>query len=584
MSIRKTVSVSQSIPFFARIMAVLITLSLVLTSVPINLASAKKKGLAVSSVKLPFYYQSAAPSDKCKVYFKNGGDIPYIALEEWAMYIVASNNGVDKAFDISCKIKGNTFSYVRETGYDAKFDFKKKTLFFTDRNAFFRKNNMSLTGAETILPEVMPLFKRSDNSYNRYGSSVKIPLKKYGIDIFAKGGKHFIPLQTFSDVFVSQGCGGYFLYNGEAVFAGVGSGIRADMKKEFLSGKKKKRSKAYASFNYGEICMAFDYLYGLKSIHGIKSFDSFFLDTGLKQYLNNRDATMVDYGLYVMINYFLDDLHSGYTCYSYNSDYNGDYEAVSSLFSIPEGVSTASFSKKKYLLAKAYSERYPNEAKYYEEVDDTAYIKIDSFVSTLADYKSEVTEDELSDTIRLMQYSCGKILREKSPIKRVVLDLSLNSGGTVAAALFVIGAFLGESMFSTKDVITGAISNTIYNIDVNNDGKYDSKDTLAGKGLKLYCITSPVSFSCGNLVPCVFKESGNVTLIGRPTGGGSCVVQPLSTASGSLIRISGSTQISFAKNGSFYDVDRGTEPDLYIKDIEMLYDREYTNTVLDSIR
>lgn len=87
-------------------------------------------------------------------------------------------------------------------------------------------------------------------------------------------------------------------------------------------------------------------------------------------------------------------------------------------------------------------------------------------------------------------------------------------------------------------------------------------------------LISSQSFSCANLVPWAFKEDGRVTLLGKTSGGGSCVVRPLTTAWGTSFKISGSSQISFVKNGAYYDVDQGVEPDFTIMDYNHFYDRE----------
>ncbi len=65
-----------------------------------------------------------------------------------------------------------------------------------------------------------------------------------------------------------------------------------------------------------------------------------------------------------------------------------------------------------------------------------------------------------------------------------------------------------------------------------------------------------------------------VTLLGDTSGGGSCEVFPLTTAWGASITISGSRRLSFIKNGSFYDIDRGIEPDVVFTKIQTFYDRE----------
>ena len=90
----------------------------------------------------------------------------------------------------------------------------------------------------------------------------------------------------------------------------------------------------------------------------------------------------------------------------------------------------------------------------------------------------------------------------------------------------------------------------------------------------MYCLISPVSFSSGNLVPCMFKESGVVTLLGRNSAGGACVIQPISSAWGTSFRISSPRRLSFMKNGSFYDIDRGAVPDYTLTNPEIFYNRE----------
>ena len=93
----------------------------------------------------------------------------------------------------------------------------------------------------------------------------------------------------------------------------------------------------------------------------------------------------------------------------------------------------------------------------------------------------------------------------------------------------------------------------------------------------------PFSFSGGNLVPCMLKESGKVTLLGRTSGGGACVVQPVSSAWGTSFAISGPRRMSFLKNGAFYDVDRGADPDFVLPTPAQYYDRAALTDYLNSI-
>ena len=132
----------------------------------------------------------------------------------------------------------------------------------------------------------------------------------------------------------------------------------------------------------------------------------------------------------------------------------------------------------------------PNAGLPYYEVGDTAYVTFDQFIATadgnnLADYYKLVKEgkDLPQDTIGIIHEAHKQITRENSPIKNVVMDLSLN-------------------------------------------------------------------------------------------GGGSCVVGFATTAWGTSYRYSSPKRLSFVKNGAYYDVDQGVEPDHVIDNYANFYDRD----------
>ena len=84
-------------------------------------------------------------------------------------------------------------------------------------------------------------------------------------------------------------------------------------------------------------------------------------------------------------------------------------------------------------------------------------------------------------------------------------------------------------------------------------------------------------------MPCEFKASGKVTLLGRTSGGGACTVLPASTAWGTSFQISSNNVSSFLKNGSFYDIDRGADPDFVLPTPEQYYDRAALTDYINSI-
>ena len=65
--------------------------------------------------------------------------------------------------------------------------------------------------------------------------------------------------------------------------------------------------------------------------------------------------------------------------------------------------------------------------------------------------------------------------------------------------------------------------------------------------------------------------------------GGGCDVLFVSSAWGSSFAISSPKRSSFLKNGSFYDIDRGADPDYQISTPEKYYDRQALTDYINSL-
>ncbi len=424
---------------------------------------------------------------------------------------------------------GDHAVYTRSgSTYSMDLDFANDTITFNDYDAFFKLENQGLVDMVWTRANIEALYQKSEMSTDRYGKNMVFDLKPYDIELVRSGDGYYIPMQTASDLLLSY-YGGSLAFNGEVVVFG---GIMDEELAEIFNSGTDQWNEEFARFNYNELCCSLDYQYGLKEIHGIDNFDTLLFETGLKnEFL--KDSTSADRALYKLIYYYLGDIHSSFNGFSYMSDRDKIKEEADR----GKGLAMTKLMNIRGELNAAREAAYPDGVPAYEELGNTAYITFDAFAdpSESIDYFAQPAEADNSadDVIRLIQYSCAQILREGSPIKNVVMDLSLNVGGSTTAAEYAIASFLGESDFSTKNMMTGAMTDAVYTIDTNLDGKFDEEDTLAGKGLKLFCLESPVSFSCGNLTPCVFKASNKVTLLGKTSGGGSCSVYSLSMANGS---------------------------------------------------
>ena len=556
---------------------------------------------AVSSKDMDFYLIHKDDVQTKTVYFIGESDVPYMSLADFGelyTYLLKTyvNKGQNISFGLSYSQDGQTGTLTRTDGdpFTMTVDCDADTITFLDYDAFIRPE------ADRVLLDVLEadnphgdddvkFFRRAEGSYERYGDQVVLDAGSYGIDFAADENGVYVPVQTLCDFLLSLKYVNPF-YNGEAFFfVKMGDeesnltdaeGEKTEFGKLFYSVEPKELSEAMANYSYAELCLAFDNLYGLKESHGIKSFNDLALQMGAREAFLSGDPNYADAALFGAIMLHLDDLHS---CVLAQSPFTtGGFGMGAQQFGV--GRALLDSGKQDAIYGAARALYYPDGVPAYEEIGNTAYITFDSFapVPEGVDYYKTAPTADATDTIGIMAYAYSQIMREDSPIENVVLDLSKNGGGDADTAVFVLASFLGDGYASVQNTMSGALATGVYNVDLNLDGQFDEND-LGLLGKKRFALITQNSFSCGNLVPNIFKNSHEVSLIGHTSGGGSCVVLPLTTAYGTYFRISGPQRLAFVKNGSFYDVDRGAEADYPLFFPESYYDREeltdYVNTI-----
>lgn len=534
-------------------------------------------GVIENNFEMPFYFMDGVT------------DLPWMDMESWCvmMIVLAQAWYGDETYDLMYTIEGETITLTRENGFYMTFDFAANRISCLDYNMFLHDSSnssaldlLSMKGYNEA--GEAELFQRNPTTtFDRLGSFVEIDLSDYGIELVFQDGVGYVPLQTLGDLILTPGFFVNTFFNGKAVFFATADyfGSAAEgytpLGEYYYSAEPCERSEALAAYGYNELCLALDTLYGLKEIHDIRSFDHLFWQLGYEQYLKSTDAAVADEALASFINCYLDDLHSlfqGGSWMSAEREQVGYWGTMANQY----GMHMEEYSDIRSTIME--------EVPFYTEVGNTAYITFDSFISSSdgASYYSGAERGDMpEDTIGQIIMAHALINRENSPIENVVIDLSCNGGGSVDAGLFLISWVLGEAPFCVKDTFTGALSTATYLADTNLDRAFDERDVLTGK--KVYCLISPLSFSCGNLVPAVFKYSQRVTLLGRTSGGGSCIVRSMSSAWGSVFTISSQHRMSFFKNGSFYDIDQGVDPDIYLANITHFYDREKLTAYINNL-
>ena len=540
--------------------------------------------------------KKSVEESEMNLYFVNGGDVPYVAVSEFLplfgrLYEDEKLNVPAITFEF--KSEGDDYWAERtDSKWAMNFNAKTDQIAFASYDGFLQSpGDSALISLVKVGEEgtggVSRLMKASPRSYDRQGEATTFNLAEYEIDMVRDGGECYVPLQTMHDILLSHNYF-YTIFNGEkvCVFA-----YDCDFDDQVYSVEPGEMSEDFAKFNNEELLFVLDSFYGLKPEHNIDDFHSLVTETGLYKGLTSTDPAAFDDALVKLTSLYLDDLHSGVnknSCLAPEREVQGEGDDPHGPSRDPSGLGAStllSFSDS-LLYAAARAKYEPelnildedNKINQYKEVGDTAIITFDEFYADKVDYYKEADLDNPKDTIELIAAAHKRITRKGSPIKNVVLDLSNNGGGDADAAAFVIAWMAGERPVALRNTLTGAQSVVSYTADVNFDKEFDDSDSIATQAyegsLKLYCLTSPKSFSCGNLVPAALQGMLNISIIGQKSGGGSCIVLPCTTASGARFQISGTSQISTIKNGSFYNADTGVDVDASILDIDTMYDRE----------
>ncbi len=550
-----------------------------------------EKSSSVSNMEektIPIYYGDIEHTGELTLnYFDGIEDIPYICLEEIAKLL----NGLysafhESAYNVATETDGGAYALIRENGSAVYLSPATQRITFSQVGDF----NMDPDHASNILDIVLTggtdpdsnLFLHRKNAV-RTAAPYMIELEKYYIEMKEGNGTVYIPLQTVSDLFLSpiETCAAY---NGKIVACTSGGlsdemGPKGELGELFYDCERGQRSDDLAFFCYNELCLGLDFNYGLKEKHHITDFSTFFAETGLTEQLMSNDPLVFDYAISSLCNLYFGDLHSAFGSVSPLLE-----PTTSTISQELFSYDLMSYMNNALIVNEGRREFYgkPTEVPAYEEVGNTAYITFDVFtMDTDRDYYSADLSEAAdytcsnADTVLLLCYANQQIHRENSPIENVVIDLRCNGGGFLDAAMAVCSWFLGTSCLHLEDAIDGAQASTCYQFDANLDHVFNSTtDCVNGLNMNRFCLISPASFSCGNLVPALFKSNGLVTLIGQRSGGGACAVGTMSLADGTIFNCSSRYRISTSINGSYYDVDQGVDPHYTLPDMSQYYDRE----------
>ncbi|MBR1562763.1 MAG: hypothetical protein IJ645_06120 [Ruminococcus sp.] len=453
---------------------------------------------------------------------------PYISAEDYLEGIFTADFSVENDGEGVYTVEGNGVTFTVDTESD----------------------KVVLTDFEKIFTNNIAADEESSNDFIKIsisseGKEKELDFSAYDIDLLGVGDEVYFPLSVISDLFGAS-------YNGAAY---VGGDIYFSHTADHMDGKfyydrspvfqTDERSEAMKEHTYNVLCFLMDNLYGappksvLAESINEKGFDKTLdeyseVTQGAKKYLMGDKLSEYLYGLYVLDGLLNDGGHTMISA-SYMFENNSQHEsAVQTNFrelkDLYEDIAKPMrelefdmiFDDTEDVFSEARTTKY-SEMELIKEWEDTAALYVDGDTAIF------VFDHFINTVVEPFKWSVD--YASQNGVKNFIVDLSCNGGGDSDVVCYML-AIMGNknrdnntSSYLVRNRLTGNIVTNLAELDLDLNGVIDDKDKEVGYDLNFAVLTSRISFSCGNLMPCLAQEMG-IPVIGETSGGGTCMVVP----------------------------------------------------------
>ena len=370
---------------------------------------------------------------------------------------------------------------------------------------------------------------------------VTLDLSDHGLEIPVYEGRPFLPFSVvdqlvFNPVYYSSvawnGSGFYLvdLVNGAMSLYGYGTN---SYRTEYYSGANSgaTRPTYYATWCKNALLFNLDYFYGFRDERFVPFANS--LSASILADLESTDLLTYERAVEKIINVVIGDGHTN----SGNAGSSFSQGSFDSLWEESQRELDLGSARSACRDARSQAGKFANVITYS---GNTAILPFDSFITSgvrVEQSNLATLANGNKDTFALLLWAMGEI-KEHGGIDNVIFDITCNGGGDSNALVQMLGVMGREYTVCQYDPLTKANSELVYRIDTNLDGAFDANDSFEGQ-YDFYILTSPYSFSCGNMFPYVAKANDIATVIGQQSGGGACTVSFTVTPDGMPYRISG---------------------------------------------
>ncbi len=542
--------------------------------------------------KIPVYRKSMSEKETLDcLFFDDMPNVPYLAMEVYYSTFMEGKMTVKN--DGRGKYTYTEEKYGETASADAEND-----IFSCDNAAGFVSTPVfKVSGYDFIMGGPDEMAKVTDIDYKNEAAAMTIDLGGYGIDLREKDGVLYFPFATLCDLFNNTDVLTAIYSDGKIFFVSMyeevnGGEARSEDMGNLMWLTEKDRPDDMADFAYKELCMSTEYFYGYPNEDN--PFSEKMKVSGLDAALEEFDpytktmlqSTVPGEYLAGLTRLFLLDLgdggHTGFSLDDKLTENISNSETYSIYMKkLNEGLTFLPDYYVKFMNIVNRREQCIQTRKnilgnrnYYSE-GNTAYIIIDSFFVDYKGWKSYFSGESSvmpNDSISIV-YTGFSQAKYDGGIKNVVIDLTANTGGDTVALDTICGMICGEYTMSFEELLGGRIFTQTYSTDRNLDGRIDENDKkVSYDEFNIAVMTSSASFSCGNLMPCVMKDSGFM-ILGEQSGGGGCAVLMRTTADGLPYQMSSYCKFN-DKNGN--DVEQGIPVDVSLavdeNDVSAFYD------------
>ena len=549
--------------------------------------------------------------------FEEQEDVPYVSLKEYLnlLFVEAYDPALDFAWD------GDVLLVARNGGC-LRVDTAAQTVSVDSMCEFLGPNAAGALADGIVEKEeflaIRPSAKNEPGQTPAGGYEVR--LGDYGVEMLRTEDDVLIPFAVAQSVFAAPAMRAFLAYNGDDYYDIVNyvqsiygtsqmTAAPNPYANMWYSGRfagRSELSEAYAKYNYAAMCMLLDLVYGHKEEKGIKDFDSYLAENGLKEPLLSTDPKDDVEPLKKLFSVLFDSGHDAELLSPSIIDSEGAIGKAETVHDLLTKLGFESLAELNELLTPFLFELMklmpngilqtdltgggdalgPNVAKLLSDVfrlqllkplgygssrvdivGDTCVIYFEGFAEDLTRsesfYTKLPTKKDLDTSSFGLFYYAFEQIKANGNVKNVVFDLSNNGGGSAAALVATLG-FLsedGEVRITYRDLLNQNYRVENYHVDTNLDGRFDDDDGYGGQ-YDFYILTSGSSYSCANAFPYYAQQQGLATIIGEKPGGGDCVVAYYVDAYGHVGAISGFKQLGIMDGDSFISDESAVTVDI----------------------